>query len=130
MPHPNETLLRTAYADFARGDLNAFLAVCTDSITFRVPGRSDIAGTYARGQFGPGLIAKVMELTGGTFRETVVDVVANDGRGVVLARHAFERGGRTHAYNTAHIYRIENGRLASFEEYPDDLYAFDAAWGA
>lgn len=36
---------------------------------------------------------------------------------------------RTKAYNTAHIYRIERGRLASFEEYPEDLYAFDEAWG-
>ena len=128
MAHPNEDLLRQAYADFARGDLAAYLKVCTDAITFRVPGRSAIAATYARDQFGSGLIAKVMEATVGTFRETVLDVVANDTRGVVLAHHAFERNGRTHSYNTAHIYRIDAGRLASFEEYPEDLYAFDAAW--
>jgi ketosteroid isomerase-like protein len=128
MAHPHEQLLRQAYADFSRGDLPAYLNVCTDSITFRVPGRSVVAGTYDRGQFGPGLIARVMEASGGTFRETVLDVVANDTRGVVLAYHEFERNGRTRGYNTAHIYRIEGGRLASFEEYPEDLYAFDEAW--
>jgi uncharacterized protein len=128
MAHPHENLLRRAYADFARGDLAAYLGVCADSITFRVPGRSVVAGIYAREQFASGLIAKVMDATGGTFRETVLDVVANDTRGVVLARHEFERNGRTYRYNTAHIYRIENGRLASFEEYPEDLYAFDAVW--
>jgi ketosteroid isomerase-like protein len=95
---------------------------------FRVPGRSIVAGTYDKRQFGADLIAKVMDATGGTFRETVLDVVANDTRGVVLARHEFERNGRTRSCNTAHIYRIENGRLAAFEEYPEDLYAFDAAW--
>ena len=69
-----------------------------------------------------------MEATGGTFQETVLDIVANDTRGVVLAHHQFDRNGRRHAYNTAHVYRIDAGRLTSFEEYPEDLYAFDAAW--
>ena len=128
MAHPHEDLLRRAYADFARGDLAAFLNVCTDTITFRVPGRSVVAGGYARDQFAAGLIAKVMEASGGTFRETVLDIIANDTRGVVLAHHEFERDGRTRGYKTAHVYRIEDGRLASFEEYPEDLYAFDAAW--
>lgn len=128
MAHPHEEMLRRAYADFARGDLAAYLNSCTDAIVFRVPGRSIVAGTYDKRQFGADLIAKVIDATGGTFRETVLDVVANDTRGVVLARHEFERNGRTRSYNTAHIYRIENGRLAAFEEYPEDLYAFDAAW--
>ena len=128
MAHPNEDMLRRAYADFARGALDAYLSVCTGSITFRVPGRSIVAGTYTREQFASGLIAKVMEATGGTFQETVLDIVANDTRGVVLAHHEFNRNGRRHGYNTAHIYRINAGRLASFEEYPEDLYAFDAAW--
>ena len=128
MAHPHEDLLRRAYADFARGDLDAYLSVCADSITFRVPGRSVVAGTYPREQFASGLVTKVVEATGGTFRETVLDVVANHTRGVVLARHEFERNGRAHGYNTAHVYRINGGRLASFEEYPEDLYAFDAAW--
>jgi ketosteroid isomerase-like protein len=128
MAHPHEDLLRRAYADFARGDLDGYLRACTKSITFRVPGRSRLGGTYTRERFGPDLIGMVMEATGGTFRETVLDVIANDTRGVVLAHHEFERNGRTHGYNTAHFYRIDNGRLASFEEYPEDLYAFDAAW--
>lgn len=130
MPHPNETMLREAYEAFARGDLDAYLSRCTNAMTFRVPGRSMVAGVYARSQFASGLIARVMEGSGGSFTEVVIDVVANDRRGVVLARHELTRGGRTYSYNTAHIYRIEQGRMASFEEYPEDLHAFDAAWGA
>jgi ketosteroid isomerase-like protein len=42
--------------------------------------------------------------------------------------HEFQRKGRGHIYRTAHIYRIEDGRLAEFREYPEDLYALDAAW--
>jgi uncharacterized protein len=128
MAHPNEDMLRRGYAAFAEGDLTGYLSLCTDTITFRVPGRSLVAGTFAREQFASVMIANVMQACGGTFRETVIDVVANDTRGVVLAHHEFERHGRTRAYRTAHIYRIENGRLASFEEYPEDLYEFDEAW--
>jgi uncharacterized protein len=128
MAHRNEHLLRDAYAAFARGDLAAYLSVCTDSITFRVAGKSQVGGLYTREEFGPVLIARVMALSGGTFRETVADVLANDTRGVVLAHHSFERNGKSHAFNTMHVYRIANGKLASFEEYPEDQYVFDAAW--
>jgi ketosteroid isomerase-like protein len=128
MPHPNETMLRRAYACFAQGDLQGYLAHTTPDITFRVPGRGAAAGTFRRDEFIGSMIATVMRETGGTFREDVIDVVASDSRGVVLARHSFTRNGAAWSYNTAHVYRIENGKLASFEEYPEDLYAFDEAW--
>jgi ketosteroid isomerase-like protein len=129
MPHPNEEMLRQAYGAFARGDLQGYLSNCTPGITFRVPGRCVVAGTYSRDQFASPMISTVIEQTQASFRETVLDVVANDQRGVVLASHEFARNGKMHKYNTAHIYRIEDGKLASFEEYPEDLYAFDDAWG-
>ena len=128
MPHPNEALLRDAYAAFARGDLQGYLSACSDDITFKVPGRGIVAGTYSRSQFFDPFVKTVIEGTSGTFRETVQDVIANDTAGVVLTEHSFERFGRTYKYKTAHIYRIEDGKLASFEEYPEDLYAFDEAW--
>ena len=128
MSHPNEELLRKAYAAFARGDLEEYLRHCTDDIVFHVPGHGPLAGTYTRAEFFTPFISRLMELCDRTFRETVLDVVANDHRGLVLAEHVFQRRGRTHVYRTAHVYRIENGRLAEFREYPEDLYALDAAW--
>ena len=127
MSHPNEELLRSAYAAFSRGDLDGYLQRCADTIVFHVPGGTPMSGTHTRGQF-KSFIGRVMELCDGTFRETVLDVVANDHRGLVLAEHEFRRKGRTHVYRTAHVYRIENGQLAEFREYPEDLHAFDAAW--
>lgn len=128
MSHPNETTLREAYAAFARGDLDGYLTYCTDGIVFHVPARNRMAGDYSRAQFHSPFIGKVMELSGGTFREVVVDVVANDRTGAVIADHSFERNGRTHAYRTVHLYRIVDGKLDDFRELPEDLHAFDAAW--
>lgn len=129
MAHPNEETLNAAYAAFAQGDLNGYLQHCTDTITFRVPGKGKAAGTFTREQFVSPFISNVIELTNGTFRETVNDVVANDTRGVVLATHEFERNGKKFKYDTAHIYRIKDGKLDAFEEYPADQYYFDEAWG-
>lgn len=128
MSHPNEKVLRDAYAEFSRGNLEGYLRHCTEDITFHVPGRGRVAGTYTRAQFTTPFISRVVELTAGTFRETVLDVVANDRSGVVFAEHEFRRDGRTHTYRTAHIYRMNEGKLAEFREYPEDLYLFDEAW--
>ena len=128
MSHPNEQMLRDAYSAFARGDLDGYLKHCTDDIVFHVPGRGRVAGTYPRTQFASSMIKTVIELTKGTFRETVLDVVANDRRGVVLALHEMDRGNGPVSYRTAHIYVIRDAKLAEFREYPEDLYAFDAAW--
>jgi len=128
MRHPNEDVLHEAYAAFTSGNLEGYLAHCTEDITFRVPGRNPVSGTYARSQFLSPFISSVMELCNHTFRETVLDVVANDQRGLVLAEHQFQRKGKTYVYKTAHIYRIRGGKLAEFLEYPEDLYLFDEAW--
>ena len=129
MAHPNEQMLRDAYAAFSRGDLDAYLKNCTHDIVFHVPGRSRMAGSYSRAQFVSPMISTVIELSRGTFRETVLDVVANDHRGVVVLLHEFDRGQGPVSYRTAHIYVIRDGKLAEFKEYPEDLYEFDAAWG-
>ena len=128
MSHPHEDLLRSAYAAFVSGDPEGYLQHCSADITFRVPGHNPVSGTYTRAEFLSPFISRVLELSDGTFRETVLDVLANDHCGVVLAEHEFRRGGNTHVYRTAHIYRIENGKLTDFREYPEDLYAFDKAW--
>ncbi len=128
MSHPNETTLRTAYAAFGAGHPEQYLSYCTEDMTFHVPGKSRLAGDYTKAEFLSTLLPKVMELSGGSFRETVIEVLANDGSGVVLASHELRRGNRELRYDTVHVYRIANGRMASFAEYPADQYAFDDAW--
>ncbi len=128
MAHPNEELLRTAYATFARGDVEGYLAVCTDDFTFNVPGRNQMAGSYKGRDEFLRLIGKVMELSGGAFQEEVHDVLANEEHGVVLAFHRFEREGKPKEYRTAHVYHIRDGKLAECWEQPQDPTVFDDAW--
>ena len=129
MTHTNETLLRNAYAAFAKGDVPGFLALCTDHITFHVPGNGLLSGTHTKDGF-LGKLGPAMEAVKGSFREEVVRVVAGDSQGAVVAAQGAERDGKAHQWNAVHWWRIENGKLAEFWEYTDDQTAFDAAWHA
>jgi ketosteroid isomerase-like protein len=125
-----EGIIREAYAAFGRGDVDGYLSACTQDFIFNVPGRGGIAGTF-RGTEGLYTLAgKAMEGTGGTFREDVEDVLANDQHAVVLARHHFIRGGQQREYRTAHVYKVRDGKLAECWEQPRDPQAFETAWSA
>jgi uncharacterized protein len=129
MAHPLEAKVREAYAAFGRGDVDGYLRHCTKDFCFNVPGRSAVSGSF-RGKEGlDQLLRRVMEITAGTFREEVQDVLANDQHAIVLARHRFERSGKAKEYLTAHVYDVREGKLGECWEQPRDLVQFDDAWG-
>jgi uncharacterized protein len=129
MAHALESTIREAYAAFGRGDVDGYLQPCTEDFSFNIPGRGAIAGSW-RGKEGLYELARMaMEVTGGTFREEVEDVLANDYHAIVLARHQFIRDGQSREYRTAHVYDVRDGKLAKASEQPQDLFLFDDAWG-
>jgi ketosteroid isomerase-like protein len=128
MAHANEDRLRELYATFAKGDLPGFLDGCTDDVTFTVPGKLPVSGTFTKGTFVE-WISGVIGRTNGTFREDVLDVFANDEHGILLLHHEFDRAGARWQYETAHVVSFRDGRIASWEERPNSLDQFEEAWG-
>ena len=128
MPHANETQLRTLYALFARGDIEGFLSGCTDDVTFTVPGSAAVSGEFTKATFMK-LLAPVMERSGGTFQEEVLDVFANDDHGVLMLHHRFTRDGTEREYRTAHIVELRDGLIAKWTEHPGSPHEFEEAWG-
>ena len=128
MAHPNEDRLRDLYAAFARGDLSGFLGGCTADVTFTVPGNAPVAGVFTQSSF-PDLIGRVMAISGGSFKEDVLDVFANDEHGVLLLHHAFVRDGQAQAYRTAHLCELRDGLISRWTEHPGSLREFEVAWG-
>ena len=128
MSHPTEDRLRRLYAIFAEGDLAGFLAGCTDDVTFTVPGDTAGSGVFTKDSFVE-WITGVIGMTGGTFREDVLDVLANDEHGVLLLHHAFDRDGRHRAFETAHVCQLRDGLISAWEERPGSLREFEEAWG-
>jgi ketosteroid isomerase-like protein len=126
--HPNEAMLRAAYAAFARGEFDGFLEHCTDDVTFVVPGSLPLSRTYTKATFMD-LVGFVGSVAGTTFREDIVECVANDDHGVLVLDHSFERDGRPVGYRTDHLVTLRGGKIASWLERPGSLPEFEAAWG-
>jgi len=80
MANANEDLIRSGYEAFGAGDFNAVLALLAGDITWHAGGSNQLAGDYHGPQEVMGLFGRLLELTDGTFRLDVHDVLANDAR--------------------------------------------------
>jgi ketosteroid isomerase-like protein len=123
-----EGTLRELYTRFGRGDLAGVLELCTDDVTFDVPGKSQLPSRTTKATFGPELVGKVMQLSGGTFREELIDILAGETHAAAYLTHSFERAGKPYSYRTIHLWGLRDGKLSSWREFPEDQHVFDAAW--
>jgi ketosteroid isomerase-like protein len=129
MAHPNESRLLELYGMLARGDVDGFLAACTDDIVFTVPGNAAVSGTWTKWTFRR-MLVPAATVSGGTLRQTITHVIANDDQGMLLLDHRLEREGRPHAYRTAHIVRFRGSLLCAWTEHPGSLAELEEAWGS
>lgn len=127
MPHPNETMLRKAYDLFAKGDIPGFLGLCTPDFRLKVPGKNPLSGDHSANEFLAAL-GPAMEVTGHSFRETVLHLAANDTDGFVLLLQEVKRDGKPYKWHVTHHYGIVDGKLSRFWEFTDDEVTFDEAW--
>jgi SnoaL-like domain len=87
LTHSIEALVRDAIAAFSRGDLDALRTqYLADDIRWRFPGQSAFGGDHEGPDQVIALFGKLAELSGGTHRVELHDVLANDDH-VVAARH-------------------------------------------
>jgi hypothetical protein len=75
MAHPNEDLLRRGYEAFATGDIDTVLSVFSHDIAWHVGGSNQTSGEYHGHQEVMGFFVKLMELSGGSFRLDVHDIL-------------------------------------------------------
>jgi ketosteroid isomerase-like protein len=125
--HPNEEMLKKMYACLNAGDLEGFLAGCTDDATFVIPGNTSVSGTFTRSTFID-LLTPVVDQSRGWFLEQVLAVAANDEHGIVQVFQRFKRDGQLRHYRTSHIITFRDGRIATWEEHPGSMAEFEAAW--
>src|SRR5262245_34491927 len=76
----NGALIRRAYEAFAGGDTEGAIAACSKDIFWHVPGRGPLSRDYRGHAEVLGFFGHFMELSGGTFRLRVDDVLAKGNR--------------------------------------------------
>jgi hypothetical protein len=126
----NGTLIRSAYDAFSRGDLQGAIATFAEDIFWHVPGRGPLARDYRGHAEVLGFFGHFMELSGGTFRLQVDELLANGDRVVVLCTESARRGGRSWSSPQVHVWTVKNGKATVFREYPGDQQAEDEFWSS
>ncbi len=126
MAHPNEDLVRKGFDAFSKGDMDVLRnEVFAADVKYHVPGKSPVSGDYNGIDEVLGFFGKIFELTGGTFRVELHDVLANDDHAVVLSPASGQRDGKTLQDNGVLVFHIKDGRATEVWLHPSDLYASD-----
>jgi uncharacterized protein len=129
MAHPNEDLARRGYEAFANGDMQTLNELFADDIVWHSPGRNPLSGDFKGKDQVFQLFARLAEVTGGTFRQELHDVMANDEHVVALAEVTAQREGKSFHDRSVNLFHISDGKVTEFWLYPGDQYAADEFFG-
>lgn len=129
MPHPHANLVLEGFEAFGRGDLDALEHhYFARDIEYHYPGRSHLAGHYR----GVAQVIKVfrqfIDLSEGSIRLEVHNVVADEGHAVALFTVRAERLGRRLEDRSVQVFHIRGGKATEVWMYPGDLYYWDEFW--
>jgi ketosteroid isomerase-like protein len=130
MADNNADLLRNAYSAFADGDVPTVLGIFADEITWHVPGRSPLSGDYKGHGEVVGFFGTAMELSGGTLRVEVDEILAAGERVIALTTVSAERNGRRWSSPEVHVWRVVDGKAVEFREYQGDQQTEDEFWSS
>ena len=126
MAHPNEDLIRKGFDAFSKGDMDVLRnEVFAADVKYHIPGKSPISGDYNGIEEVLGFFAKIFELTGGTFRVELHDVLANDEHAVALSPASGQRDGKSFQDNGVLVFHIKEGKATEVWLHPTDQYASD-----
>jgi len=126
--HPNVELLRKGYDAYGSGDVAVLNELFADDIEWHIAGRSAIAGDYKGRDQVFAFFGKLMELSGGTSKIEVHDILANDEHGVALVTGTATRDGKSFSGLDVHTFHLRNGQVVEFWDSPVDQYAADEFW--
>src|SRR5687768_14105028 len=128
MAHPNEELVRRTYDAFSKGDVETLRRVFADNTVFHEPGRNPVSGDYQGMDQVLAFFGTIAERSGGTFRVTVHDVLANDEHVVGLHVSEGEREGRRLHSQQALVFHVRDGRVTETWAHHYDQHATDEFW--
>jgi len=129
--HPNAQLIRRFHEAQARADAPVLMELLADDVVWHVPGKNLLSRDYRGKAEVAGFWSRVRELSGGTIRTELLDVLGSDAFGIALVKvHAVREGKSLGGQFQAFTYRIADGKIAEFWFMVEDRYAVDAFWSS
>jgi len=123
----NAEVMQKGYAAFSRGDMETLRnELFTPDIVWHQGGKNQTSGDFRGADAVIGLFGKLFQLTDGTFKVEVHDLLASEEHVVVLARVDARRGGKTLQHGEySHICHFRDGKLSEAWIVDVDPYELD-----
>jgi ketosteroid isomerase-like protein len=127
--HPNEAVIRRHLGALAAGDVEAAPRDYAEDGTIHYPGRNRLSGEHRGQKAVRDFLALAMQLTEGTFRPAVHDVLANDEHAVLLVHCEASRGGKSYEWLAVDVFHVANDRITGHwvlegeQHLVDELFA-------
>ncbi len=126
--HPNAALLRQGYEAFASGDMATLTDLFSEDVVWHLAGNNPISGDHKGRDAVFSAFARIGQMTGGTFKIDVHDVVANDEHAVALTRATGSREGKQYDSLDTDVYHVSNGKVTEFWSFTEDSAKADQFW--
>jgi hypothetical protein len=126
--HPNATLLRNGYEAFGKGDMARITELFSEDVVWHVPGANLISGVHRGRDAVFAMFAKTTQLSGGTFKIDVHDVLANDEHAVALTRGTASREGKQLNSLDTDVYHVSGGKVTEFWSFAENQRVTDEFW--
>ena len=108
--HENAARLRRGYEAFASGDPEKMNEFIPENAVWHVTGNNVFSGDYKGRAEVYGYFGKLFQGTGGTFKATLVHVVADDEMSVAVQRTTATVNGVEISSHDVLVDRVENGQ--------------------
>jgi len=124
----NEQLLRDGYAAFGRGDLATVERMFHPGVIWHAQRLGQLGGDHIGWPAVAQFFGRSMQLTGGTFRVEMLEVLSNTTGAAAVVRSTGERDGKQLNDRQVHLFHMENGQVVEIWQFVGDGQATEAFW--
>ncbi len=117
--------IQRGYELFNSGNIEGLADIVAEDAVWHVGGRNRLSGEKRGRDTIFAYFGQIGELTGGTFRAELHDVIAGEEHAVGLHTSTGERDGRRLSVHTVLVFHLRDGMVAEAWEHYDDSRAFD-----
>jgi ketosteroid isomerase-like protein len=126
--HPDTDVFQRVYDCFTNGDMGKLSELIAPDVVWHVPGNNLISGTYTSRDGIFGCFSKIFELSGGSYKPQLLDILADDNYTVALLHATARHGEKVLDQDYAFIMRIRGEQIAELQEAWTEGPAWNEFW--
>jgi len=126
--HPNAEVFQQVYEAFTTGNMDRLAQLIAPDVVWLVPGTNLISGEYTSREAIFSCFGKMFEMTEGSYRPQLHDILADDDHTVALLHATGRRDNKTLDQDYAFVCHIRDGQIAELWEAWTEGVAWNDFW--